>query len=154
MKSTKIKNCRLCKSKKIRQLIDFGKIACSSTFPLKKIKYTQITPMVFCICEKCNLAQLLHNYSLNDLYNDNYGYRSGINQAMVKHLTDITNDIKKRTVLRNIFSALSQISKQISFFFFRVQACLGQAGLAASSFWGDPKTNLEVCCHEATFTKW
>ena len=94
MKSTKIKNCRLCKSKKIRQLIDFGKIACSSTFPLKKIKYTQITPMVFCICEKCNLAQLLHNYSLNDLYNDNYGYRSGINQAMVKHLTDITNDIK------------------------------------------------------------
>ena len=94
MKSTKIKVCRLCKSKKIKQLIDFGKIACSSTFPLKKNKYTQITPMVFCICEKCNLAQLLHNYSLNDLYNDNYGYRSGINQAMVKHLTGITNDIK------------------------------------------------------------
>ena len=94
MKYTKIKNCRLCKSKKIRKLIDFGKIACSSTFPLKKDKYNQITPMVFCICENCKLAQLLHNYSLKELYNDNYGYRSGVNQAMIKHLTSITDDIK------------------------------------------------------------
>ena len=94
MKYTQIKSCRLCKSKKIKKLIDFGKIACSSTFPLKKIKYNQITPMVFCICTNCDLAQLLHNYSLNELYNDNYGYRSGINQAMVNHLTSITSDIK------------------------------------------------------------
>jgi len=41
------------------------------------------------------LAQLLHNYNLKELYNDDYGYRSGINQAMVKHLTGITKDIKK-----------------------------------------------------------
>tara|TARA_B110000003_G_C16617320_1_gene521755 strand:- start:124 stop:1371 length:1248 start_codon:yes stop_codon:yes gene_type:complete len=94
MKYTKIKYCRLCKSKKITKLIDFGQIACSSTFPLKNNKYNQITPMVFCICENCKLAQLLHNYSLKELYNDNYGYRSGVNQAMIKHLTTITNDIK------------------------------------------------------------
>jgi len=95
MNYTKIKNCRLCKSTKIRKLIDFGSIACSSTFPLKKNNYNKITPMVFCICGKCKLAQLLHNYNLKELYNDNYGYKSGINESMVKHLNGITSNIKK-----------------------------------------------------------
>ena len=95
MKYKKIKSCRLCGSKKIRKLIDFGPISCSSTFPKKKIKYNKITPMIFCICDKCKLAQLLHNYSLKELYNDNYGYRSGVNESMVKHLCGITSDIKK-----------------------------------------------------------
>jgi hypothetical protein len=95
MKYKKIKNCRLCNSKKVRKLIDFGSICCSSTFPQKKIKYNEITPMIFCICDECKLAQLLHNYNLKELYNDNYGYRSGINQSMIKHLAGITSDIKK-----------------------------------------------------------
>ena len=95
MKFTKIKNCRLCKSTKIKRLIDFGSIVCSSTFPLKKSNYNKITPMVFCICDECKLAQLLHNYNLRQLYNDNYGYKSGVNESMVKHLSRITNDIKK-----------------------------------------------------------
>mgnify|MGYP006082748879 FL=1 len=95
MKFTKIKNCRLCKSTKIKRLIDFGSIACSSTFPLKKSNYNKITPMIFCICDECKLAQLLHNYNLKQLYNDNYGYKSGVNESMVKHLNGITNDIKK-----------------------------------------------------------
>ena len=113
MKYTQIKSCRLCKSKKIKKLIDFGKIACSSTFPLKKIKYNQITPMVFCICTNCDLAQLLHNYSLNELYNDNYGYRSGINQAMVNHLTSITSDIKNITIRVVISAIKKQIKKNL-----------------------------------------
>ncbi len=95
MKFEKIKSCRLCDSKKIKKIVDFGPICSSSTFPYKKNKYEKITPMVFGICTKCKLAQLLHNYNLKELYNDNYGYRSGINPAMVKHLTGITNDIKK-----------------------------------------------------------
>ena len=33
MKYKKIKSCSLCGSKKIRKLIDFGPISCSSTFP-------------------------------------------------------------------------------------------------------------------------
>ena len=95
MKYHKINNCRLCNSRKIKQLINFGQICSSSTFPYKKLNYKKITPMIFGICNKCKLAQLLHNYNLKELYNDNYGYRSGINPAMVKHLSGITKDIKK-----------------------------------------------------------
>ena len=95
MKYQKISRCRLCNSNKIKQIIDFGRICSSSTFPYKNLKYNKITPMIFGICNNCKLAQLLHNYNLKELYNDDYGYRSGINQAMVRHLTGITNDIKK-----------------------------------------------------------
>mgnify|MGYP002281875037 FL=1 len=95
MKYQKISRCRLCNSNKIKQIINFGRICSSSTFPYKNLKYNKITPMIFGICNNCKLAQLLHNYNLKELYNDEYGYRSGINQAMVKHLTGITKDIKK-----------------------------------------------------------
>ncbi len=95
MKYKKINCCRLCYSKKLKKIIDFGPICLSSTFPFKNSKYNKITPMVFGICSSCKLPQLLHNYSLKELYNKDYGYRSGINQSMINHLTGITNDIKK-----------------------------------------------------------
>ena len=95
MKYKKISHCRLCNSNKVRQIIDFGPICSSSTFPYKNLNYKKITPMVFAICNKCKLAQLLHNYNLKELYNDDYGYRSGVNPAMIKHLSGITSDIKK-----------------------------------------------------------
>ena len=67
MKYTRIKTCRLCGSKKLKKLIDFGPICSSSTFPNKQITYKKITPMIFVICKKCELSQLLHNYNLNEL---------------------------------------------------------------------------------------
>ena len=95
MKYKKISHCRLCYSNKVKKIIDFGSICCSSIFPYKNLNYKKITPMIFAVCNNCNLAQLLHNYNLKELYNDNYGYRSGINPAMCKHLGGITSDIKK-----------------------------------------------------------
>ena len=51
--------------------------------------------MIFGICKSCRLPQLLHNYNLKELYNEDYGYRSGINRTMINHLTGITKEIKK-----------------------------------------------------------
>jgi|TARA_B100001964_G_C14248712_1_gene608791 hypothetical protein len=75
--------------------MDFGPISLSSAFPYKNLKYNEIIPMIFGICKNCRSAQLLHNYDLKTLYNDEYGYRSGINQSMINHLAGITKDIKK-----------------------------------------------------------
>ena len=63
--------------------MDFGPISLSSAFPYKNLKYNEIIPMIFGICKNCRSAQLLHNYDLKTLYNDEYGYRSGINQSMI-----------------------------------------------------------------------
>ena len=95
MKYNKIHRCRLCYSNKLKPLIDFGSICLSSAFPYKNLKYKKIIPMIFGICKNCRSVQLLHNYDLKELYNNDYGYRSGINQSMIDHLTSITNDIKK-----------------------------------------------------------
>jgi len=94
MKYHKIKYCRLCKSNKLKPIINFGSISLSTKFPSKRTKYKIKTPMIFGICQKCRLAQLLHNYNLKELYNDDYGYRSGINQSMISHLSGITSEIK------------------------------------------------------------
>ena len=101
MKYSKIKSCRLCKSSKLKPIINFGSMALSSKFPSKKVKYKTKTPMIFGICKKCNLTQLLHNYDLKELYNDEYGYRSGINQIMISHLTKITDEVKKIINFKN-----------------------------------------------------
>ena len=101
MKYSKIKNCRLCGSNLLKPIINFGPMSLSSKFPAKKVNYKTKTPMIFGICNSCKLTQLLHNYDLKDLYNDEYGYRSGINQIMVDHLTSITSEIKKIIKFRN-----------------------------------------------------
>jgi len=95
MRYKKITHCRLCYSKKIKSIIDFGSICLSSIFPYKNSKYNKITPMIFGICKSCKLSQLLHNYDLKELFNDDYGYRSGINKTMVSHLGGLANEIKK-----------------------------------------------------------
>ena len=95
MKYSKIKNCRLCRSKSLKTIINFGYMSLSSAFPSKTKTYNAKTPMILVICNNCKLTQLLHNYDLNDLYNDEYGYRSGINKIMVNHLTEITTQVKK-----------------------------------------------------------
>jgi len=95
MKYKKINNCRLCYSKELRKIIDFGNIKLSTIFPNKKSAYNKITPMILGVCKSCKAYQLLHNYNLNELYNKDYGYRSGINESMKTHLKGITNDIKQ-----------------------------------------------------------
>ena len=66
MKYKKITNCRLCYSKKLKEIINFGSICLSSAFPYKKSRYDQVTPMIFGKCKTCGSAQLLHNYNLKD----------------------------------------------------------------------------------------
>ena len=95
MKYNKIKGCRLCNSRKLKPIINFGAISLSTKFPNKKKSYNKKTPMIFGICESCRLAQLHHDYNLTELYNKEYGYRSGINQAMINHLSSITKEIKQ-----------------------------------------------------------
>ena len=46
------------------------------------------------LCTKLNDSDIPIIYQA-ELYNDDYGYRSGVNQSMIDHLTGVTNDIQK-----------------------------------------------------------
>jgi SAM-dependent methyltransferase len=51
-------------------------------------------------CEDCELVQMKQTYSLEEMYGDNYGYRSGLNATMVEHLKNNMTYIQNMTSLK------------------------------------------------------
>ena len=45
------------------------------------------------ICNKCKLVQVSKEFDLNYMYDDNYGYRTGINHTMTSHVKSIVNEL-------------------------------------------------------------
>ena len=60
------------------------------------------------ICDKCKLVQLRHNYSLKYLYGPDYGYRTGINLTMRKHVHKITKILEKKAKLKGEWRLIRQ----------------------------------------------
>ena len=99
MKFRKILNCRCCNSSKFRDFFNFGEMELSTYFPKKTYNKKNLIPLEVVICQKCKLFQLKHNYDLKKLFNDDYGYRSGINQSMKDHFQTIIDDVKNKIFL-------------------------------------------------------
>lgn len=102
----KIEKCRVCGNTNLESIVDLGSQALTGVFP-KKGEVVEEGPleMVKCLADKegkyCGLLQLAHNYDMGKLYGDNYGYRSGLNKSMVKHLEGIVNEIEKTVDLKD-----------------------------------------------------
>lgn len=85
---TEITQCRICKSANLLEVLSLGEQYLTGVFP--KTTETPITkgPLGMVWCQDCGLLQLKQSYSLDEMYGDNYGYRSGLNASMVAHLTN------------------------------------------------------------------
>jgi hypothetical protein len=100
-----ISKCRICGNTNLVPLIHLGEQTLTGVFP--KDKQTKITKgpleLVKCFAEGdenvCGLVQLHHSYDSEEMYGDNYGYRSGLNQSMVKHLRSIVSEVCNRMTL-------------------------------------------------------
>jgi hypothetical protein len=74
----------------MKKVLELGEQTLTGVFP-KSIDQT-ITrgPLTLLKCDgdgdSCGLLQLANSYDLSEMYGDNYGYRSGLNPSMVKHL--------------------------------------------------------------------
>ena len=95
----KINCCRNCKSKKIKKLFSLGKINFSGKF-LKKGKKIPKTTLTLIMCNNCKLVQLEEKFSLKYLYNQDYGYRTGINQTMRNHVKKVVKYLSKKVNLK------------------------------------------------------
>lgn len=98
-----INACRICGNTDLRQVLDLGEQALTGVFP--KNTNTPITSgplkLVKCVGDStCGLLQLAHSYSLDEMYGENYGYRSGLNPSMVAHLKSKIDKIKALNLLR------------------------------------------------------
>ncbi|MBI4931867.1 MAG: class I SAM-dependent methyltransferase [Bacteroidetes bacterium] len=99
--------CRICGNKNLVPLINLGVQALTGVFPKSKSDKITSGPLELVKChpenandDVCHLVQLRHSYSSSEMYGMNYGYRSGLNQSMVKHLTSIVNEIISTVDLR------------------------------------------------------
>ena len=81
-----VTSCRISGSSHMITVLDLGVQALTGVFP--KATNTDITkgPLQLAWCPESGLLQLKHSYDVSEMYGMNYGYRSGLNAGMVKHL--------------------------------------------------------------------
>lgn len=85
---TEINKCRISGSTNLINVLSLGEQYLTGVFP--KTKTSEITkgPLDLVWCPDSGLLQMKQSYSLDEMYGDNYGYRSGLNSSMVRHLTN------------------------------------------------------------------
>ena len=98
--------CRNCKSKNLLDLFSLGNLSFTGKFPKNQNTNIKKKQLGLVICTKCSLVQLNKNFDLKYLYGPDYGYRTGINQTMTKHMKDIKEKLTKKTKLRSGDSVL------------------------------------------------
>lgn len=86
----KIDRCRICGNSELTPILSLGKQALTGVFPKTRETPITIGPLTLVKCsggaDVCGLLQLAHSYDSNEMYGENYGYRSGLNPSMVRHL--------------------------------------------------------------------
>jgi len=97
--TTCVQNCRSCNSKDIEVVFDLGEQTLSGVFLSENLDDILSGPLVLVMCKKCRLVQLQHSYPLEEMYNEGYGYRSGITDYMSRHLQEIISFAKEKISL-------------------------------------------------------
>ncbi len=95
MKFIEAKRCRISGSEHLVNVLDLGVQALTGVFPKDKNVPITSGPLRLMWCPDSGLLQLQHTYDLNEMYGDNYGYRSGLNRSMVGHLHQKVRHLQK-----------------------------------------------------------
>lgn len=89
MNYTTITHCRSCGSDNLKDVLSLG------NQKIVEFTYKPVSiPLDLIQCQTCTLVQLRHTTKPELLWNEGYGYRSGVNDAMVKHLHGIAREVE------------------------------------------------------------
>ena len=80
--------CRISQSNHLISVLNLGFQALTGVFPKSRTDQVTKGPLELVWCSETGLLQLKHSYAPSEMYGENYGYRSGLNQSMVNHLSD------------------------------------------------------------------
>ena len=101
----KIEKCRVCGNEHLVTVLDLGEQYLSGIFPKKIDLEMPRGPLRLVKCDEehggCGHVQLEHTYDLPTMYGENYGYRSGLNSGMIKHLQKKAEKIQKDIILKS-----------------------------------------------------
>ena len=92
--------CRICKNSQLIDVIDIGNQVITSRFPLYGDFSTPSTPIILSLCCNCSLVQLKYSTNASELYEYEYGYRSGISNTMREHLKNYQMEILSKINLQ------------------------------------------------------
>lgn len=102
---TTISQCRICGNQGLDPVLDLGMQALTGIFPKDRETQVPVCSLELVKCrddgsgQTCGLVQLKRSFQPDALYGTGYGYRSGLNQSMVKHLQAKAAKIKKSVSL-------------------------------------------------------
>jgi hypothetical protein len=83
---SRITKCRVSGSQNLVPVLHLGNQALTGVFPRSAAVPVTTGPLELVWCPESGLLQLNHSYDASEMYGANYGYRSGLNQSMVRHL--------------------------------------------------------------------
>jgi hypothetical protein len=107
MNYKKVDLCRICGNEQLVKVLDLGEQMLTGVFPRTLDAEVTVGPLQLVKCHRdddvshCGLVQLAHSYSLEEMYGENYGYRSGLNKSMVAHLHGKVKKILELVTLSN-----------------------------------------------------
>lgn len=80
-------------------ILSLGELAMTGTFRADGDPRVPTAPIVLTWSPTSTLVQLKHSYDTRVMFGDNYGYRSGLNAGMVRHLTSVVHRLEAATRL-------------------------------------------------------
>ena len=84
---TSISKCRISGSTNLIPILSLGEQDLTGAFPKTREQSITRGPLDLVWCPDSGLVQLKQSYNPLEMYGTNYGYRSGLNASMVKHLS-------------------------------------------------------------------
>ncbi|GAC1338688.1 MAG: class I SAM-dependent methyltransferase [Beijerinckiaceae bacterium] len=82
-------------------MLSLGHQALTGVFPRSRDERVTVGPLELVWCPESGLLQLAHSYDTDEMYGENYGYRSGLNQSMVRHLTNKVKLLERAANLKS-----------------------------------------------------
>lgn len=96
-----IDRCRVGKKNDLVSVLSLGPQSLTGVFPKSADESVTTGPLELVWSPSSGLLQLRHSYEPSEMYGDNYGYRSGLNQSMVDHLAHKVRFLERLVNPRN-----------------------------------------------------
>lgn len=90
-----ISSCRVGGGGDLISVLNLGNQALTGVFPQSASTPVTVGPLELVWSPSSGLLQLRHSYEPTEMYGDNYGYRSGLNQSMVDHLNQKVRHLER-----------------------------------------------------------
>ena len=90
----KIEACRISGSTNLLPVLNLGEQALTGVFPASAQQHVETAPLELVWSPDSGLVQLAHSFEPDEMFGDNYGYRSGLNQSISIQVISVISRLK------------------------------------------------------------